>query len=91
MCRAFPFIPYLELLLDSYFRADFLEENEEDNLDCSHITADYLSLLDHNGVPPHVLNVRISCVCSLMRNMSMQKGLVKNARMIVVNLGNRFI
>jgi len=40
---------------------------------------DHLYTLTCNGVPPHILRLKQGCVCSLMRNMSVRKGLVKNA------------
>jgi hypothetical protein len=52
---------------------------------------DHLALLTHNGVPPHLLHLKKGCVCSLMRNMSVKKGLVKNARVIVHELHRKFV
>ena len=52
---------------------------------------DHLALLTHNGVPPHVLHLKKGCVCSLMRNMSFKKGLVKNAHIIVQELHHKFV
>jgi hypothetical protein len=37
-------------------------------------------------VPPHALSLKIGCIASIMRNLSIEKGLVKNARVQVVNL-----
>jgi hypothetical protein len=59
-------------------------------LDSSDVPADsapeYLAMITHNGVPPHHLTLKPGAVCCIMRNMSMGKGLVKNARVIVERL-----
>jgi hypothetical protein len=52
---------------------------------------DHLALLTHNSVPPHLLRLKKGCICSLMRNMSIKKGLVKNARVIVHELHRKFV
>lgn len=39
----------------------------------------------------HELRLKEGCICSLMRNMSVEKGLVKNARLIVERLHRRYI
>ncbi|RPA70716.1 hypothetical protein BJ508DRAFT_219073 [Ascobolus immersus RN42] len=36
-----------------------------------------------NGVPCHELKLKEDCVSTIMRNLSIEKGLVKNARVIV--------
>lgn len=48
-------------------------------------------MLTHNGVPSHQLDLKEGCICSLMRNMSVQNGLVKNARVIVQRLHQRLV
>jgi hypothetical protein len=48
-------------------------------------------MLNHPGVPPHHLRLKEGCICTLMRNLSVHKGLVKNARVIVKRLHHRFI
>jgi hypothetical protein len=55
------------------------------------LTPDYLAVLTHNGVPPHVLRLKRGCVCSVMRNLSVRNGLVKNARVVVRQLHRRFV
>lgn len=52
---------------------------------------DYLSMVTSAGVPPHELHLKHGCVCSLMRNMAIEKGLVKNARVIVHGLHRRYV
>ncbi|KAG2076746.1 hypothetical protein BDR04DRAFT_1044225 [Suillus decipiens] len=43
-------------------------------------TPDYLSMLTYPGVPPHRLDLKQNCVCAIQRNISVEKGLVINAR-----------
>jgi hypothetical protein len=66
-----------------------VKENEDSEE--QEVTPDYLAVLTHNGVPPHVLRLKKGCVCSLMRNLSVRNGLVKNARVVVRQLHRRFV
>ena len=50
---------------------------------------DFLSLATEPGIPPHALRLKPGCICSIMRNLSVDDGLVKNARVIITRL-NRF-
>lgn len=63
-----------------------IKENEQHETD-----PDFLSLINHNGIPLHHLRLKVGAICSLMRNMSVKKGLVKNARLIIKCLHHRFI
>ena len=84
-----PSFPSFHVLIDkqeSYYSANVIKENENNDTD-----PDFLSLLNHNGIPLHHLRLKVGAICSLMRNMSVQKGLVKNARLIVEQLHHRFI
>jgi hypothetical protein len=47
---------------------------------------DFLAILSQNGIPKHELRLKEGCICSLMCNISVQKGPVKNARLIVQHL-----
>ena len=47
---------------------------------------DFLALASQPGVPPHALRMKVGCLCSIMRNLSIDNGLVKNARVIVTKL-----
>lgn len=58
--------------------ADLVEEMQEGMLE-------YLHLLNENGVPPSILKLKTGCICSIMRNLSVEKGLVKNARVKLVD------
>jgi hypothetical protein len=52
---------------------------------------EYLALLRQPGVPSSTLTLKIGAVCTIMRNISPDKGLVKNARVIVTNLATRYV
>jgi hypothetical protein len=75
----------------TYFSSNFIKENEEMTIANNSLSPDHLALLTHNGVPPHLLRLKKGCVCTLMRNMSVKKGLVKNARVIVHELHRKFV
>lgn len=60
-------------------------------LDDPEASLDYLGMLTPTGIPPHDLRLKEGCIASLMRNMSIEKGLVKNARVIVHRLHDRFV
>jgi hypothetical protein len=71
---------------ESFYSADVVKENHKIVTDQNYTSPDFLSLLNHSGVPVHHLQLKEGCVCTLMRNMSVAKGLVKNARLIVIRL-----
>ena len=75
--------------IDHYYSADVIKEDGETPE--HEVTPDYLSVLTHNGIPPHLLRLKKGCVCSLMRNLSVRNGLVKNARVVVRQLHRRFV
>jgi len=46
-------------------------------------------MLNEPGIPPHELNLKVGAICTIQRNLSTEKGLVKNARVIIREL-NRY-
>jgi hypothetical protein len=52
---------------------------------------DYLALLTHTGIPPHELHLKVGAICTIMRNMSIEKGLVKNSRVVIRALHTRVV
>lgn len=52
----------------------------------SAVESDYLAMLNEPGVPPHKLQLKVGTICSIMRNLSIEKGLVKNARVRILEL-----
>jgi PIF1-like helicase/Helitron helicase-like domain at N-terminus len=47
---------------------------------------DYLALFTEPGIPNHELELKEGCICTIQRNLSIEKGLVKNAKVVVVKL-----
>jgi len=47
---------------------------------------DILASMHEPGVPPSNLSLKVGCIASIMRNLSIEDGLVKNARVQVVSL-----
>ena len=47
---------------------------------------DVLASLHEPGVPPAKLKLKVGCIASVMRNLSIDDGLVKNARVQIVSL-----
>ena len=52
---------------------------------------DYLAAIKEPGVPPHELELKVGCICALMRNLSLEKKLVKNARVVVQEIHRRSV
>ena len=52
---------------------------------------DFLTMLHEPGIPPHELQLKKSAVCTLMRNLSVEDGLVKNARVVVQELFEKVV
>ncbi|KAF8557401.1 hypothetical protein OG21DRAFT_1367305, partial [Imleria badia] len=50
-----------------------------------------LRTLSHPGIPPHRLNLKVRCLCLLMRNLLATEGLVYNARVEVTGLHQYFL
>ena len=49
-------------------------------------TPEFLHEIHEPGIPPHELYLKESAVCVLMRNLSLEEGLVKNARVVIKKL-----
>lgn len=72
--------------IDIYFSFHRIKESNDGDLETippSATTLDYLALLSEPGIPPHKLYLKPTMICSLARNLSIDKGLVKNARVII--------
>ncbi|KAI5986323.1 hypothetical protein EDD15DRAFT_2144522, partial [Pisolithus albus] len=52
---------------------------------------DYLAMLRPSGIPPHQLDLKVDAVCSLQRNLSIEKGLVHNARVRIAAVHRHFV
>ena len=84
---------YLHMDSTDYFEQCMLHGliKEEDCAEGDESMPNFLSLQMHNSVPPHMLQLKVGCVCCLMRNLFIRKGLVKNTQVIVWTLQRRFI
>jgi hypothetical protein len=47
---------------------------------------DFLAQITSRDAPDHDLHLKVGAVCSIMRNLSSAKGLVKNQRVVVVRV-----
>lgn len=71
------------LFIVTYWSCDDIKESEQlTNLD----TEDMLATMKEPGIPPHRLELKEGCVCALMRNLSIDKSLVKNTRVVITCL-----
>ena len=74
-----------------YMSANSLKEAEDnDMLETSGIL-DYVARHSPHGMPAHSVQVKIGGVYRLLRNFSVERGLVKNARVLISGLGNHII
>ncbi|THH06394.1 hypothetical protein EW146_g9626 [Bondarzewia mesenterica] len=72
-----------------YYSSDALEES--DTADAPELLPDYFSQLKQAGVPDHELTLKTGSICTIARNLSVDKGLVHNARVEVVSLRHRSV
>ena len=54
-------------------------------------TEDFLAQITSREAPNHELHLKPGAVCSIMRNLSVKKGLVKNKRVIIIAARARYI
>lgn len=78
--------------------ADSLEEHtrisddsESDVLPTPDAILDYVSKVRPNGMPDHTLLIKLGGVYRLLRNFSIDRGLVKNTRVVVTGIGRKLI
>ena len=78
--------------------ADSLEEHtnisndsESDVLPAPDAVLDYVSKVRPNGMPDHTLLIKLGGVYRLLRNFSVDRGLVKNTRVVVTGIGQKLI
>lgn len=75
----------------SYLAADSLKEASEAGVIPPLSMLDFVASHTPPGLPPHSLTIRIGGVYRLMRNFSIDQGLVKNCRVVVIAAGHRLI
>ncbi|KAG2335347.1 hypothetical protein BDR05DRAFT_832727, partial [Suillus weaverae] len=52
---------------------------------------DYLAMLTHPNTPSRRLDLKARAVCAIQRNLSVEKGLVRNARVCITSLHRRSV
>jgi ATP-dependent DNA helicase PIF1 len=75
----------------SYMARDSLKEAEENNLRSPNSVLDFVSRNQLPGMPPFTLTIKKNAVYRLLRNFSIERGLVKNARVVITDVGQRLI
>src|ERR1700712_6006614 len=73
------------MILGVYWSYDTVKEGSVPSLH-GDVLADYLAMLAEPGIPPHRLCLKVGAICTVMRNLSLEKGLVKNTRVIIQQL-----
>ena len=75
----------------TYLAADFIKESEDQSTVPPAALLDYLSLHPPPSLPPPTLTLKTGAMCRMLRNFSVDRGLVKNARVVVTHLGAHLI
>ena len=70
-----------------YLSADHIKEATDNGIIAPSGYIDYHREHTPPGLPPHKLNIKVNGVYRLMRNISVDRGLVKNCRVVVKTLG----
>jgi ATP-dependent DNA helicase PIF1 len=80
----------------TYLASDSIQETpdfEDDNIleEAESSLLDFYSVHDISGFPQHSLTLKIGSFCRILRNLSIDNGLVKNTRVVITGLGNHVI
>ena len=75
----------------TYLAADFIKESEDQSTVPPTALLDYLSLHPPPGLPPPTLTLKTSAMCQMLRNFSVDRGLVKNTWVVITHLGAHLI
>jgi ATP-dependent DNA helicase PIF1 len=71
----------------TYVAADSLKEADESNLGSPTSVLDYVSHHAPQGTPPHSVLIKVNSVFRLLRNFSVNRGIIKNACVIITGIG----
>jgi hypothetical protein len=74
-----------------YLAADSLKEVDNAGLISPDSALDYVARQTPPGLPSHTLTVKTNGVYRLLRNFSLDRGLVKNVRVVVIDVGTRIV
>ena len=76
----------------TYFAADTLKEAADTGMDIDHSILDYAAHHTPAGLlPAHSVTIKVNSVYRLIRNLSIDRGLVKNTHVVINSLGRRLI
>jgi hypothetical protein len=82
----------LPSLVETYFSYDVVKEDSDCPIQLhGDVLQDYLSTLFEPSIPPHQLHLKVGAICTIQRNLSTERGLVKNARVIIRQLNRHSI
>ena len=71
--------------------SNILADSESDILPAPDAILDYVAKVRPNGMPDHTLRIKLGGVYRLLRNLSVDRGLVKNTRVLITGIGQRLI
>lgn len=71
-----------------FYSIDKFENEESDQL---FLGPDMLNSLQPKGIPEHDLQIKVGCICMIMRNLSFADGLVNGTKVIVTATSPRLI
>jgi ATP-dependent DNA helicase PIF1 len=72
----------------TYMAVDSLKEVNAAGLVSPDSALDYIAKQNPPGLPPHTLTIKINGIYRLIHNLSIDRGLVKNVRVIIMDIGN---
>ena len=55
------------------------------------LTEDVLNNFNNNGVPPHLLQLKVNDICIVLRNLNKKEGLTNNTRVRILNITSKCI
>jgi len=65
---------------------ELAESDDPHNILRSMLTDEVLNNFNNNGVPPHVLSLKINDTCIVLRNLNKKEGLTNNTRVRVISI-----
>ena len=65
--------------IETYFSQDSIKEGSTQPHLHSNVLLDHLAMLNEPRIPPYKLKLKVRAICTIQRNLSIEKGLVKNA------------
>lgn len=75
----------------TYMSADSFREGSDQGIIAPASILDYVARNTLPGLPPHALTIKTNCIFRLLRNFSIDRGLVKNTRVVITHVGHRLI